>query len=57
MIPMQPMLIDLTPALAPVMLSVALAVVGSAALFVREALRAAPGRRRQSATSSAALAA
>jgi hypothetical protein len=41
MIPMQPMLIDVTPALSPVMLAVALAMAGCAATFVYEALRSA----------------
>jgi hypothetical protein len=41
MIPMQPMLIDVTPALSPVMLAVALAMAGCVATFVHEALRSA----------------
>ena len=57
MLPMQPVLVYLTPSLAPVMLSVALALVGSAALFVREAFRATPRRRRGPAAPPAPLAA
>jgi hypothetical protein len=58
MIPMQPMLIDVTPALAPVMLAVALAMAGSAATFVYEALRSAlVGGRSRSHHRTARLAA
>jgi hypothetical protein len=57
MIPMQPILVDLAPSLAPVMLWMALALVGSTAVFIWQALRTTPRGRSRPAPSPALLAA
>jgi hypothetical protein len=46
MIPMQPILLDLAPSLAPVMLWVAMALAGSTALLTWQAFRTTPRVRR-----------